>query len=129
MRVGSLCTGCGGLDVAVHAVLGAQLMFTTEPDRHPTPSSCFPQAFNLGNITRGGRLHDLCTDLDGNLATTRTGLWFDAARDDRALPPPPARHGQRGRDRPPARGQDVCSASRPGGVRPVVVCCLHAADE
>jgi DNA (cytosine-5)-methyltransferase 1 len=50
--VGSLCTGYGGLDIAVDAVLGGQLAWYAETDRHATTvlAHRFPGAENLGDI-------------------------------------------------------------------------------
>jgi DNA (cytosine-5)-methyltransferase 1 len=54
LRVGSLCTGYGGLDLAVHAVLGGRLVFVADPDRHVRAvlAARFPGVPNLGDITR-----------------------------------------------------------------------------
>lgn len=52
-RVASLCAGYGGLDLAVHAVLGAELAWVAEID--PAASSVlahrFPGVPNIGDIT------------------------------------------------------------------------------
>ena len=53
LRAGSLCTGYGGLDLAVTAVLDAGLAWYAEPDPH---ASCvlaarWPGTRNLGDIT------------------------------------------------------------------------------
>jgi hypothetical protein len=52
LRVGSLCTGYGGLDLAVHAVLGGHLAWYTETDRHACTvlAHHFPAVANLGDI-------------------------------------------------------------------------------
>lgn len=53
MRLGSLCTGYGGLDLVVEAVLGAELAWVSEVDT----SACavinarFPGVSNLGDLT------------------------------------------------------------------------------
>jgi DNA (cytosine-5)-methyltransferase 1 len=52
LRIGSLCTGYGGLDLAVQAVLGAQLAWYAETDRHACTvlARRFPGVDNLGDI-------------------------------------------------------------------------------
>ncbi len=52
LRIGSLCTGYGGLDLAVHAVLGAHLAWYAETDRHAQTvlAHRFPAIPNLGDI-------------------------------------------------------------------------------
>jgi DNA (cytosine-5)-methyltransferase 1 len=51
-RVGSLCTGYGGLDLAVEAVLGGALAWYAETDRHAQTvlAHRFPGVANLGDI-------------------------------------------------------------------------------
>jgi DNA (cytosine-5)-methyltransferase 1 len=51
-RLGSLCTGYGGLDLAVEAVLGARLLWYAETDRHARTvlSTRWPDVVNLGDI-------------------------------------------------------------------------------
>jgi len=51
-RVGSLCTGYGGLDLAVEAVLGGRLAWYAETDRHAQTvlAHRFPGVGNLGDI-------------------------------------------------------------------------------
>jgi hypothetical protein len=51
-RVGSLCTGYGGLDLAVQAVLGGHLRWYAETDRHARTvlAHRFPGVANLGDI-------------------------------------------------------------------------------
>jgi len=51
-RIGSLCTGYGGLDLAVEAVLGARLAWYAETDRHARTvlAHRFPGVDNLGDI-------------------------------------------------------------------------------
>lgn len=51
-RVGSLCTGYAGLDLAVNAVLGAHLAWYAEVDRHACTvlAHRFPGVDNLGDI-------------------------------------------------------------------------------
>jgi DNA (cytosine-5)-methyltransferase 1 len=51
-RIGSLCTGYGGLDLAVATVLGGQLAWYAETDRHACTvlAHRFPAVANLGDI-------------------------------------------------------------------------------
>lgn len=51
-RVGSLCTGYGGLDLAVEAVLGGHLAWYAETDRHAQTvlAHRFPGVANLGDL-------------------------------------------------------------------------------
>jgi len=51
-RIGSLCTGYGGLDLAVDAVLGGRLVWYAETDRHACTvlNHRFPGIPNLGDI-------------------------------------------------------------------------------
>lgn len=51
-RIGSLCTGYGGLDLAVDAVLGGQLVWYAETDRHAQTvlHQRWPEVVNLGDI-------------------------------------------------------------------------------
>ena len=53
LRSGSLCTGYGGLDLAVMAVLGARLAWCAESDRHAAAvlAARYPGVPNLGDIT------------------------------------------------------------------------------
>lgn len=52
MRIGSLCTGYGGLDHAVQSVLGGALAFVADPDPGATAilAHHHPQVPNLGDI-------------------------------------------------------------------------------
>jgi DNA (cytosine-5)-methyltransferase 1 len=52
LRLGSLCTGYGGLDLAVHAVLDVRLCWYAETDRHATAvlAHRWPGVPNLGDI-------------------------------------------------------------------------------
>jgi len=56
LRSGSLCTGYGGLDLAVMAVLGARLAWCAESDRHAAAvlAARYPGVPNLGDITAPG---------------------------------------------------------------------------
>lgn len=51
--IGSLCSGYGGLDIAVMSVLGGRLAWVAENDRHAAAilAARFPEAVNLGDIT------------------------------------------------------------------------------
>jgi DNA (cytosine-5)-methyltransferase 1 len=51
-RVGSLCTGYGGLDLAVELVLGGRLVWYAETDPHARTvlSARWPDVANLGDI-------------------------------------------------------------------------------
>ncbi|WP_240033279.1 DNA cytosine methyltransferase [Micromonospora globbae] len=51
-RIGSLCTGYGGLDMAVELVLGGQLTWYAEVDRHARTvlEHHWPGVPNLGDI-------------------------------------------------------------------------------
>jgi DNA (cytosine-5)-methyltransferase 1 len=53
LRSGSLCTGYGGLDLAVMAVLDARLAWCAETDRHAAAvlAARYPGVRNLGDIT------------------------------------------------------------------------------
>ena len=57
LRAGSVCTGYGGLDLAVAAVLGAALAWCAETDRHASAvlAARFPGVPNLGDLTRARR--------------------------------------------------------------------------
>ena len=52
LRVGSLCTGYGGLDLAVERVLGGRLVWYAETDPHARTvlAHRFPGVANLGDI-------------------------------------------------------------------------------
>jgi DNA (cytosine-5)-methyltransferase 1 len=54
LRIGSLCTGYGGLDMAVEAVFGGQLVWCADNDRHVAAllDAHYPDAPNLGDLTR-----------------------------------------------------------------------------
>ncbi|SCL20515.1 C-5 cytosine-specific DNA methylase [Micromonospora pallida] len=51
-RIGSLCSGYGGLDLAVELVLGGHLAWYAETDRHATTVLAYhwPHIPNLGDI-------------------------------------------------------------------------------
>ena len=54
MRVGSLCTGYGGLDLAVESVLGAETVWLSEIDKNAAKvcEARFPGVPNLGDLTK-----------------------------------------------------------------------------
>jgi DNA (cytosine-5)-methyltransferase 1 len=51
-KIGSLCSGYGGLDLAVEAVLGGRLCWYAETDRHAQTvlGQRWPGVVNLGDI-------------------------------------------------------------------------------
>lgn len=100
-----MCTGYGGLDLAVMAVLDAELAWCAESDPHAGAvlAARFPHAFNLGDLTRadwaGVPPVDLvtagfpCQDISyagrgaGIQEGTRSGLWHHIAGALRHLRP------------------------------------------
>jgi DNA (cytosine-5)-methyltransferase 1 len=149
LRVGSLCTGYGGLDLGVRAVLGGELVFTADPDRHlrAVLATRFPGVPNLGDITRADFTFlaaqypvDVltagfgCQDISGNgrragiQEGNPSGLWFDVARAVRAFRPrllvvdevAAIRYSRRGLDTVLGK---LAQAGYDAGWR-----CLHAAD-
>lgn len=52
-RIGSLCTGYGGLDLAVESVLGGETVWVSEFDKHAAKvcEARFPGVPNLGDLT------------------------------------------------------------------------------
>ncbi|MGH3157241.1 MAG: DNA cytosine methyltransferase [Streptosporangiaceae bacterium] len=52
LRVGSMCSGYGGLDLAVLSVLNARLAWCADPDPHASRvlAARFPRARNLGDL-------------------------------------------------------------------------------
>jgi DNA (cytosine-5)-methyltransferase 1 len=52
-RIGSLCTGYGGLDMAVRTVFGGKLVWCADNDRHVATilDERYPGVLNLGDIT------------------------------------------------------------------------------
>ena len=51
--IGSLCTGYGGLDMAVERVLGGEVVWYSELDKHPSTllSERYPGVQNIGDLT------------------------------------------------------------------------------
>ncbi|MFF4701264.1 DNA cytosine methyltransferase [Streptomyces chattanoogensis] len=105
-RIGSLCSGYGGLDMAVQSVLGGSVAWHVEND--PGASAIlahhWPETPNLGDLT-AVQFDDQALDVDvvtagfpcedvsvaGRLAGiaegTRSGLWLHVARAIQALQP------------------------------------------
>lgn len=54
LRIGSLCTGYGGLDMAVGSVLGGRPVWFADNDKHATVvlDARYPEVPNLGDLTR-----------------------------------------------------------------------------
>lgn len=106
MRIGSLCTGYGGLDSAVTEVLGGELAWVAEnnPGASRILTHHFPSVSNHGDITAIDYSEvepvDIltagfpCQDVSlaggrrGLKEGTRTGLWFEVVRAIRELCPP-----------------------------------------
>jgi DNA (cytosine-5)-methyltransferase 1 len=53
-RIGSLCTGTGALDMAVERVLGGEMVWYSEFEKHPSTllEARFPGIPNLGDLTK-----------------------------------------------------------------------------
>ena len=105
MRAGSLCTGAGGLDLAIEDVFGAETAWQAEVDPHASTvlEKRWPGVPNLGDITAvdwstvepvdvlaGGTP---CQDMSsagrraGMRDGTRSGLWVSMAEAIRVLRP------------------------------------------
>jgi DNA (cytosine-5)-methyltransferase 1 len=106
LRIGSLCSGYGGLDLAVQAVIGGELAFVADPDEGAAKilAHHHPHVPNLGDITEV-KWADVppvdvlttgfpCTDLSvaglqqGLTDSTRSGLWRHCAKAISELRPP-----------------------------------------
>lgn len=105
LRIGSLCTGYGGLDMAVMDVLGGTPVWVADPDPGAARilAHHHPGVPNLGDITRAdwaavGPVDVLtagfpCQDLSyagggaGIREGTRSGLWYSVAAAAGALRP------------------------------------------
>ncbi|HZD14102.1 MAG TPA: DNA cytosine methyltransferase [Pseudonocardiaceae bacterium] len=103
--IGSLCTGYGGLDWAVLAVLGGRVAWCADPDRHiqTVLAARLAGVVNLGDITTldwaalpavdvitaGFPCQDLSSAGNGAGITegTRSGLWYTVLAAVRALRP------------------------------------------
>jgi DNA (cytosine-5)-methyltransferase 1 len=106
LRIGSLCTGYGGLDLGVAAALGgAQLAWCADNDVHVRAilTARFPGVPNLGDITTldwrtAERVEVItagfpCQDISaagrrrGIEKGTRSGVWFNIVEAVRVLRP------------------------------------------
>jgi DNA (cytosine-5)-methyltransferase 1 len=105
LTAGSLCSGYGGLDLAVMAVTGARLAWTAETDRHAAAvlARHWPDVPNLGDVTAldWARVPPVdlvsagwpCQDISyagpgaGITEGTRSGLWLTIAVGLRNLRP------------------------------------------
>ncbi|MCW3818615.1 DNA (cytosine-5-)-methyltransferase [Micromonospora sp. DR5-3] len=105
MRIGSLCTGYGGLDLAVELVLGGRLAWYAEVDRHARTvlEHHWPGVRNLGDIrtvdwTRIEPVDVLtagfpCQDISNagkraGITGIHSSLWTSVVDAVRALRPP-----------------------------------------
>jgi DNA (cytosine-5)-methyltransferase 1 len=105
LLVGSLCTGYGGLDLAVELVLGGRLAWYAETDRHAQRvlSARWPGVTNLGDIRTvdwtGVPSVDIltagfpCQDISNagkreGITGAHSGLWSAVVDAVRALRPP-----------------------------------------
>lgn len=54
LRIGSLCTGYGGLDMAVEKIFGGKMVWYSEFEKHPSTllAKRFPGVPNLGDLTK-----------------------------------------------------------------------------
>lgn len=99
MRIGSLFSGAGGLDMAVQAVFGGEVVWHSEIDKAASKvlAHRFPDVPNLGDITKvnwndPSLVVDVicggfpCQDVSdagraaGLSKGTRSGLWYEMAR-------------------------------------------------
>jgi DNA (cytosine-5)-methyltransferase 1 len=105
IRVGSLCTGYGGLDMAAMAVLGGHLAWCADNDRHVSALLAvrYPGIRNLGDITAldWSRVEPVdiicagfpCQDISnagpraGIKRGTRSGIWINIVAGIRLLAP------------------------------------------
>jgi len=105
LRIGSLCTGYGGLDMAVLAVFGGRLVWCADNDRHVSVILAvrYPGVPNLGDVT-GLDWQEVapvdiisagfpCQDISYNgrgagiEKGARSGIWKNIARGIRLLRP------------------------------------------
>ena len=105
LRVGSMCSGYGGLDLAVLSVLNAELAWCADNDPHASRvlAARFPGLPNLGDlttidwaavprvdvVTAGFPCQDISTSgrRAGITERTRSGLWVTIAKALRHLHP------------------------------------------
>lgn len=54
LRIGSLCTGYAGLDMAVERAVGGKMVWYSEFEKHPSTllAQRFPGIPNLGDLTK-----------------------------------------------------------------------------
>ncbi|KUL31469.1 DNA methyltransferase [Actinoplanes awajinensis subsp. mycoplanecinus] len=105
LRIGSLCTGFGGLDLAVEAVLGGRLYWYAETDPHAQKvlTARWPGVVNLGDIrtvdwnsvapvdiiTTGFPCHDISNaGKRAGITGAHSSLWTAVADAVRAFLPP-----------------------------------------
>ncbi len=106
LRTGSLCTGYGGIEIAVHAVLGGSVAFVAENDADASAvlAARLPGVPNLGDLTAVDwasvePVHLLtagfpCQDVSqagmraGLRHGNRTGVWHEVARAIAEMRPP-----------------------------------------
>src|SRR5260370_32057959 len=105
LRIGSTCKGYGGLDMAISAVLGGQLVWCADNDRHVSAllAARYPSVPNLGDLTtivwQSVKPVDIisagfpCQDISysglgaGIEKGARSGIWKDIAEGIRILRP------------------------------------------
>ena len=104
LRIGSLCSGYGGLDMAVQAVFGGVLTWVADPDAGATVTLAHhhPQVPNLGDITTldwagvppvdvltaGFPCQDISyAGLGAGIEGSRSGVWRNVAGAIRVLRP------------------------------------------
>lgn len=104
LRIGSTCTGYGGLDMAVTNVFGGQVVWCADNDRHVAAILAvrYPDVPNLGDVTaidwREAAPVDIisagfpCQDISYNgrgagLKGARSGIWKNIAEGIRILRP------------------------------------------
>jgi DNA (cytosine-5)-methyltransferase 1 len=105
LRIGSLCTGYGGLDMATMTVFGGSLAWTADNDRHVSVILAvrYPGVPNLGDLTaiRWRQIESVdivcagfpCQDISysgrgaGIEKGGRSGIWKDIVRGVRVLRP------------------------------------------
>jgi DNA (cytosine-5)-methyltransferase 1 len=105
IRIGSFCTGYGGLDMAVQAVFGGNLAWCADNDRHVSTilAARYPNIPNLGDITTldWAEVKPVeimsagfpCQDISyagsgaGIKRGTRSGIWINIVEGIRLLAP------------------------------------------
>ncbi|MEO3861317.1 DNA cytosine methyltransferase [Acrocarpospora sp. B8E8] len=144
LRIGSLCTGYGGLDLAVAAVLGGRTLWCADNDRHvarildarlagvPNPGDITTAEWEsvpaVDVITAGFPCQDISYAGRGAGISkeTRSGVWFAVADAVRLLRPRlvvlekrsrPAQPGTRPRTRRPGRARVRRGVDMPTRIR------------